>query len=245
VDSLARAIGPRTRAVLVVQPNHPTGSCLAPAEIAALETLCERHGLAIVADEVFGDFAWDGAESGAAGAPPSSAPRALPSLAQDRRVPTFVLGGLSKTCGMPQMKCSWIAACGPGPARAEALRGLEWIADLFLTVGGPVQAALPELLEARHAFQARVRARVAENLALLRAAPGVALLPAEGGWVALLALPGGADDEEVALELMRRDVAAHPGYFYDLESPAALVVSVIVPPDVTAAALARIEDVLR
>src|SRR5439155_7342574 len=133
--------------------------------------------------------------------PPSSAP--LPSMLGDREALTFVLGGLSKLCGMPQMKVAWIAAVGRG--KGDALRGLEWIADLFLSVSTPAQVALPVLLEARHGFQRRLRERLAVNLARLRAlgngGPGFRVLEAEGGWSAVLETPGITGD--FALEALR------------------------------------------
>ena len=146
LDSLDAALHGGARAVLVVQPNHPTGSCLDASEIAAVETRCARHGAAIVSDEVFGDYGWNAAR------------RSLPSLLGERSVPTFVLGGLSKACGRPELKLGWIAACGPAAEREAALHALEWLADLFLSVGAPAQGALPGLLEARHPFQ-KLRAR--------------------------------------------------------------------------------------
>jgi len=230
--SLERAFAGGARGVIVVQPNHPTGSCLDRDELEHLESQCAAHGAAIVSDEVFGDFPWR----------PEAAQ--LPSLLGPRRVPTFVLSGLSKVCGMPGMKLSWIAACGPAPARDEALAGLEWISDLFLSVGTPVQVALPRLLDARHAFQARLRARLGENLAALGAftarCPEFALLPAAGGWVAVLRVPSVRAEEEWTLELLRRGVVAHPGHFYELEGGAHLVLSLIVEPATLAEALARL-----
>ena len=143
--SLEQAFGPDVRGVIAVQPNHPTGSCLDAGERALLATLCERHGAAVVADEVFGDFA--------------RGQTALPSFVGEARVPTFVLSGLSKVCGMPQMKLGWIVADGPPAARDAALRGLEWIADLFLSVSTPVQVALPRAARgARPVPAARARA---------------------------------------------------------------------------------------
>lgn len=237
-DSLARAFegagGAGVRGVIVVQPNHPTGSCLDRDEIGHLETLCEAHGAAIVSDEVFGDFAW----------PPAEAP--LPSLLGPRRVPTFVLSGLSKVCGVPGMKLSWIAAAGPAAAREQALAGLEWIADLFLSVGTPVQAALPRLLEARHAFRSGARERLRANLDALRAftarRPEFELLAADGGWVAVLRAPLVRSEEDWTLELLRRDVVVHPGHFYDFDHGAHLVLSLIVGPHEFAEGLARLES---
>ncbi|HXL14975.1 MAG TPA: pyridoxal phosphate-dependent aminotransferase, partial [Methylomirabilota bacterium] len=145
LDSVEGALSPRTRAIVVVQPNNPTGSCLSPGEMAAVESLCAERGIAIISDEVFGDFPWA----------PSAGP--LPTLLGERHALTFVLSGLSKLCGMPQLKLAWIALAGPGPTRRDALRGLEWIADLFLSVSTPVQLALPKLLPARRPFQAAVQ----------------------------------------------------------------------------------------
>ena len=239
---LERAFGPRTRAAIVVQPNHPTGSCLDPAEVALLESLCERHAAGLISDEVFGDHAWPAA----GGVVPE--PRALPSLIGPRRVPTFALGGLSKTCGMPQLKLGWIVLAGPREACEHALAGLEWIADLFLSVSTPVELALPRLLAARHGFQARVRERLRANLAALddcaRRRPELSRLHAVGGWSATLRLPARRDEEEWALELLRRDVIVHPGHFYDFESGPHLVLSLIVEPEVFARGLERLEALL-
>ncbi|MBI1795780.1 MAG: pyridoxal phosphate-dependent aminotransferase, partial [Candidatus Eisenbacteria bacterium] len=244
--SLETAFADGARGMIVVQPNHPTGSCLDSAEVAFAEALCERHGTALISDEVFGDFAWPatgasvsargpGAASGAVSA------RGLPSLLGARRVVTFVLSGLSKVCGMPQMKLGWIALAGPEAARAEALRGLEWIADLFLSVGTPVQHALPALLESRHAWQPRVLERIAANRARLGAAtaryPAFEVRAGVGGWVAPLRVPATRGEEDWVLELIRRGVVAHPGHFYDAADEPLLVVSLIVEPDRFAAGL--------
>lgn len=245
VDSLEAAAGPRTRAILLVQPNNPTGSCASPDELAAIEDVAYRRGLALVSDEVFGDFPW----------PPSSSP--LPGLlAGPRRVPTFVLGGISKLCGLPQMKLGWIAVSGPDPDVDRALEGLEWISDLFLSTGAPVEAALPELLAGRRSFHDALRERLAANLGLLRSASGSGfagfrLLESEGGWSAIVRdrgapaggpeadLTAGTDPAERLLE--RHDVLVHPGHFYGL-SDDHLVVSLIVEPRVLEEALARLRD---
>jgi len=279
LDSLEAAADEGARAIITVEPNHPTGSCLAPTERAAVEELCERRGMAIVSDEVFGDFAWpavaaervpEASEAArptgsdattraraarqvpsppvapdAGRAPASPRPIApLPSFVAPSRVPSFVLSGISKVCGLPQLKLSWIVAAGPARPRDEALAGLEWIADLFLSVGTPVQLALPRLLADRHVFQARVCERLATNLARLRAATaaadGPAWLEGQGGWNAVLRLPAGRGGEAVALELLQRDVVVHPGHFYDFEDDDVLVVSLLVEPRDFAAGLERI-----
>lgn len=220
-DSFARAAF-GARAIVLVEPNHPTGSCLGAADREFAEATALHEGVPIIADEVFGDHAW-----------PGSAP--LPSwLGEPRRVPTFVLGGLSKLCGLPHLKLGWIVATGPEPAKADILSGLEWIADLFLGVSGPVQEALPGLLGLRHGFAARVRERVEANLATLHRLaaerPEVALLPGEGGWSAVLRVPASRTGERWALALLEHGVAIHPGEFYDLEGGEHLVVSLIADP---------------
>jgi aspartate/methionine/tyrosine aminotransferase len=221
--------------VIVVQPNHPTGSALDPAEIRTLEELCERHGAAIVSDEVFRDFVWPGS-------PP------VPSLLGERRVPTLVLDGLSKRCGMPQLKLGWIALAGPETARRELREGLEWLGDLYLSVASPVQLALPVLLAARPAYQARVHARLAANRASLArfvtTHPAVSVIGGGAGWAAIVRLPARLDSETWSLELLARDVVTHPGDLYDLEIPSALVVSLLPEPGTFAAGLGRLSRLI-
>jgi len=233
-DSLERA-APGAKAVIVVEPNHPTGSCLDAGERAFVEDLCARHGLALIADEVFGEFP----------RPPATAPFA--SWLGERRHPTFVLGGLSKLCGLPQLKLAWIAVAGPAPARREAMAGLEWLGDLFLSVGAPVQAALPELLELRESFVSGVRARIAANLAaldeLVRERPEFAVLVADGGWSAVLRVPATRGDEAWALALLDRGVAIHPGHFYDFAAGEHLAASLIVETGTFAAAITELANV--
>ncbi|HEY6221685.1 MAG TPA: pyridoxal phosphate-dependent aminotransferase [Candidatus Eisenbacteria bacterium] len=252
LDSLEAAIGPRTRAVVLIEPNNPTGSCLSLRERAQVESICSERGITIISDEVFGDFPW----------PPR--PEVLPSWIDERRVPTFVLGGISKLCGLPQMKVGWIAACGPESALRRALNGLEWIADLFLSVGTPAQIALPRFLEGRAAFQSAVRERIDANLAILRRPVGArsaaggaeslgagvdspfSLLEGEGGWSAVLRFEprGSAAGTESVAEwaLKNRDVLLHPGHFYDLPGEDEVVVSLLTPPAHMAEGALRIQD---
>jgi len=232
LDSVEGALSSRTRAIVVVQPNNPTGSCFSPGEMAAVESLCAEREIAIISDEVFGDFPWA----------PSAAP--LPTLLGERRALTFVLSGLSKLCGMPQLKLAWIALAGPGTARSEALRGLEWIADLFLSVSTPVQLALPRLLEARRPFQAAVRTRLGRNLARLReghpAGAAFEILEGEGGWSAVLAMPARSGD--VALEVLaKHDVLVHPGHFYDSAQDGSVVVSLLPETQVFEEGVSRLQ----
>jgi alanine-synthesizing transaminase len=233
---LERRLADGPRAVIVVQPNHPTGSCLGEEELAALERACERRGIAMISDEVFGDFAWDGRAAG------------LASLVGERRALTFVLSGLSKVCGMPQMKLGWIWCGGPARDREPALEGLEWIADLFLSVGSPVQSALSSILETRHAFRSRALDRIAVNRARLKTAaqrcPELTPLDAEGGWAAILRLPERRDEESWTIELLKRGVIVHPGHFYDLDRGSHIVVSLIVEPDVFDRGMTALEQLV-
>jgi alanine-synthesizing transaminase len=239
LHALAAAAGERTRAVLVVHPNNPTGSFIKPSEAAALAQLCAARGLALVADEVFLDYAQPGAvaASFAAGfaAGPTSGPDAL----------TFTLSGLSKIAALPQMKLAWLVVSGPqGPAH-EALRRLEVIADTYLSVSTPAQLALPALLEQRRRMQPQLAARVAANLAeldrQLAPAPTVRRLHLEAGWYAVLRVPVTRSDEDLAIALLEQEsVLLHPGHFYDFPQDGHLVASLITPPQTFAEGLRRL-----
>jgi len=224
-EAVRAALTPRTRAVFVVSPNNPTGSWLSRSGAAALGTLCAERGLAIVSDEVFADF------------PLQPRPDRQPSLAEDGPALSFALGGLSKACGLPQLKLAWIAVAGPAPLRREALERLELIADTYLSVATPVQHALPALLARREDLAGPIRARLSESLSALDetlAAPGcpVGRLEVEGGWSAVLRVPAtGGDEEQAAALLERRGVLLHPGSFYGFARPGHRVVSLLTPPE--------------
>ncbi len=202
----------QTRAVVAVSPGHPTGTYLSENEASALAQLCAARGWALIIDEVFAEPSR------------SLARRDWPCL-------TFTLGGLSKSCGLPQLKLAWTAVHGPGAE--QALQRLEHIADTYLSVSSPVQAAAGELLE-RHAapFRARVAERCATNRAVLARAlpPAWQLLQSEGGWSAVLRVPQDVDEEARCLAALGRGVAVHPGYFYDFPSGAHLVLSLLPAP---------------
>ena len=221
LDSLEANISARTRAIVLVSPNNPTGSVVGAAELAAIVSLARRHGLALIGDEVFADYMGPG----------QAAPAALVGIGE---VLAFALGGLSKAAAMPHLKLSWIAASGPRDRRAEALARLELIADTFLSVAAPVQRALPELLAIGAELRALVRARVgagfAQTAARLAGVKGARFITAAGGWYALLALADDLDEDELCLELIgRADVLVHPGYFFDMEGQH-LVLSMLTPP---------------
>jgi aspartate/methionine/tyrosine aminotransferase len=222
VSGVERAIEANTRAVVVVSPNNPTGSYLKRDEAEALAALCARKGLALISDEVFADYGF-GAD-----------PRRLRSVATDGPALAFALGGLSKSCGLPQLKLGWLAVSGPAPERQQALRRLELVADTFLSVATPIQRAAPSLLARLPELQAPIRARLAENLAALSAGltPGskATLLRPEGGWSAVLRVPATVPEEDLVLGLLERHgVLVHPGYFFDFPSEAFLVLSLLAP----------------
>lgn len=221
VDALASRADARTRAVVVVHPNNPTGSYLKRGEAEALLRFCARRGLALIADEVFADYAF------------ADDRRRHPSFAADSDALCFALGGLSKSCGLPQLKLGWIAASGPNEACREALRLLEIVADTYLSVATPVQQAAPLLLARRPELQAPIRARISANLDRLRrrcTASAATLLDAEGGWYGVLRVPGTLPEEERVLRLLeRKDVLVHPGFFFDFPGEAYLVLSLLPP----------------
>ncbi|HVZ71174.1 MAG TPA: pyridoxal phosphate-dependent aminotransferase [Polyangia bacterium] len=233
----ALAHAPRPRAIVVVHPNNPTGSFLASGELAPLAARCEAHGLAVVSDEVFAGYASrpDG------GRVPSLA--VAPALTS--RVLTFALGGLSKSCAMPQLKLGWIAVAGPDALVDAALARLELAADTYLSVGGPVQRALPRLLaigaDARRAVIERVATNRAALAAAIPAGSPCSLLPSDGGWSAILRVPATRTDEDWARALLEDDgVLVHPGYFFDLRGGTFVVVSLLPAPDVFADGAARL-----
>ncbi len=221
---LERAITLRTRAVLVVHPNNPTGHWTSAAERELLEALCVRHGLALIVDEVFLDYPL----REVAPAPRSFACGDHPAL-------TFVLSGLSKICGLPQMKAAWIATRGPEKARTEALARLEIVADTFLSMNAPIQLAMPSWLGGRGAIQAEILGRARGNLATLERvaeqSPGLLqVLRVAAGWSAVVALPRCVGDADCAERLVReRGVLAHPGSFYGMAERNRIVVSLIGP----------------
>ncbi len=224
------------RAIVVVNPNNPTGSGLRPAERTALEALAARRDLALISDEVFLDYLRGDAGAGPAVSMLSAAVRP-PGASGGSDGLVFTLGGLSKSCGLPQMKLGWIVVGGPDPAAREALARLELIADTYLSVGTPVQRAAARLLEIGEGIQVVIRERVVRNRAALRAATASVsscrVLESDGGWSAVLHVPAVVPEEDLVLALLARDdVLVHPGYFFDFPREAYLVLSLLPPPDV-------------
>jgi alanine-synthesizing transaminase len=224
------------RALCVVNPNNPTGSFLCREEWARLSALAARHQLPLIVDEVFADYGLAPALDAAV----TVATEPLPAL-------TFCLGGLSKGAGLPQMKLGWIATLGPGELAGEALRRLELVCDTYLSVGTPVQRALPALLAIGADLRAQIIKRVQANRQRLAAAFGrgspCTLLPAEAGWSAILRVPAVMTDEQWALTLIDRDgVLVQPGYFFDLDVGTTLVLSLLTHPATLSEGARRIAE---
>jgi aspartate/methionine/tyrosine aminotransferase len=218
--SLRSAVTERTRAVVVVHPNNPTGSYVHAHERKSLNDFCKEHQLALIADEVFLDYAHDLSPQG--------------SFAANQDVLTFTLSGVSKISALPQMKVAWIATAGPTVEVEAALARLEIIADTYLSMNAPIQWALPVLLAERRTIQLQLRDRVLGNLSdldrQLAAQRTCQRLQVEAGWYAVLRVPVIQTDEELAVDLLRRKfVLVHPGHFYDFPSDGYLVLSLIVP----------------
>jgi aspartate/methionine/tyrosine aminotransferase len=237
VDAVAAARDLRSRAVLVVNPGNPTGHYLHEGELTALAELCAETDMALICDEVFSDFSWD-TEPGRV---TTVAGRSLPML-------TFSLSGLSKVAGQPGLKLGWMHVGGPAAERDEALARLELIADTYLSVNTPTQQALPAILAQAPRFQAAVLERVMENRRrLLAARPAQApwdVVPAHGGWNAVLRIPLDPGEEAICLALLDAGVLVQPGYFYDFVGGAGLVLSLLPPPEVFSAALGPLVQVL-
>jgi alanine-synthesizing transaminase len=218
--ALHRLITPRTRAVVVVNPNNPTGHFCKTEEMARFNEICSQHQMAIIADEVFLDFSFGG-----------EIPK---SLASNDQVLTFAMSGLSKISGLPQMKAAWLVASGPESLKRESFARLEMIADTYLSMNTPAQLALPLWLDERHPFRQQWLERAQRNLAkldeLLSGQKLCTRLKLEGGWYAILKIPRLGSDDDFALELLTsRGVYVHPGHFYDFPPDGYLVVSLITP----------------
>ena len=219
-QSLDKAITPRTRGIIVVHPNNPTGHFAEATDTARLNEICAAREMALIVDEVFLDFGLSGKRAA--------------SFATNKSALTFTMSGLSKICGLPQMKVAWLVTSGPADLTERALARLEVVADTYLSMSAPLQAATPAFLIQRHAFQQQLMARVRENLMELDRQLGgqetCRRLEVEGGWYAVLRVPVTRSDENLALEaLTKKDVYVHPGHFFDFPGEGYLVLSLITP----------------
>jgi aspartate/methionine/tyrosine aminotransferase len=232
VDELAHACDRDTRAVLLVNPNNPTGSFLKRDERDRLVALCRDRDLAIISDEVFADYAF------------SPDVERVDSLVGTGEVLTFCLSGLSKVAGLPQLKLAWIHVGGPAARVAEAEARLELIADTFLSVAAPTELAAPSLLELAPRIAEQIGARTRRNRTRLRAATARSacqVLDAEGGWYAVVRVPDTHTEEEWTIALLEQDrLIVQPGFFYDFAAPAYLVLSLLIDEPTFAAAAERL-----
>ena len=232
-ESLRRAITPQTRAIVLVHPNNPTGHYTKPREAEALARLCREFDLSLIVDEVFLDY--------------SLAAEASSFAAGIEGVPVYVVSGMSKIAGLPQMKAAWIVATGP--QAVPALDRLEVIADTFLSMNAPVQWALPVWMQGRESIRRQISERVAANLAeldrQLASLPAVSRLKVEGGWYAILRIPALEPDEQTVLALLERGVWLHPGYFFGMTDSGWLVVSLLGPQAEFSAGAALLAEFLR
>ncbi len=222
-DQIRRNIRPDTRALVLVNPNNPTGSFVAKKEKELLNALCREKNLPMICDEVFGDFPLDPTAQGV-------------SLVNNGDVLTFVLGGLSKTLGLPQMKLSWIILSGPAALVKAARERLEIIADTYLSVSAPVQNSLERWLPLKDQIQGEMKTRLERNLQFLkervRGGP-CRLFEPEGGWYSVLKIPATLSEEEWVLQFLQEDhVFVHPGYFFDFDDEAFIIVSLLPPEEV-------------
>ena len=234
--ALAAAVTPTTRAIAVIRPHNPTGWLMEGSKDAHfLLDLCAERGLALIVDEVFMDYPV-----------PSRKEFARSFAVHEVSALTFTLGGLSKSCGMPHLKLGWIHAGGPAQLVAQAQTRLDFIADAYLSVATPVQAAAPRLLEIGAGIRAQIQKRIEENYAVLASInwpEGFTVPPLEAGWCALLRRPAANDEEALARQLLDRSgVLAHPGYYFDFAEPCWHIVSLLPEPATFRAAVAALRE---
>jgi alanine-synthesizing transaminase len=235
-EAVELALTPRTRLLALVHPGNPTGKFLTRAEQEAVAALCASRGLPLISDEVFADY------------PLMDDPRRAGPAASGE-VLAFSLGGLSKSAGLPSWKLGWIRVGGPPADRRRALAALEIVADSYLSVGTPVQRALPGVLELAPRIRTAILERLRENLETLRKAldghPNLELLLPEGGWAAVLRSSDPASDEDLALRLLdEAGVRVHPGYFFDFTTDDYLVLSLLPKPGTFAEGVRRMAGLL-
>jgi alanine-synthesizing transaminase len=232
VDAIASMLtGKRVRAIIAVSPNNPTGSVLDPMELGQLARLANEHEVALIADEVFADFPIEN--------------RTFTSALSQSEALTFALGGLSKTVGLPQVKMGWMGISGPDELVSAALERLETISDTYLSVSTPVQLAAPHLLDDGASVRVQIQKRVCDNYASLRATaaahPACAVLPVEAGWYAVVQIPAVRPEETFVVDLLERTgLLVHPGYFFDFEREAFLILSLLPQPATFSSATSRL-----
>ncbi|MDX9783987.1 MAG: pyridoxal phosphate-dependent aminotransferase [Spirochaetia bacterium] len=227
-DSIARALsggsGARPKAIVLINPNNPTGSYVQNEELSRIIELCIAYAIPIIADEVFYGYDLE----------PREGRRSL--FGMDDCL-TFTLDGFSKRLCLPQAKLGWIYVSGPDTQVRRAMDALELIADSFLSAGAPVMNAAGILLGYEEELRASVKTRMAQALSVYRqvlegeTSPH-RILRAEGGWTALVQSPRYADEESLARDLLgQQGLYVHPGFFFDMEKEAFFAFSLILRPE--------------
>lgn len=220
IDSIGRQLSPRVKAIVLVNPNNPTGNYLDKEDLTGIISLCKANNIALICDEVFLDFNID------------TGCRSKISVVTVYDVLTFTLSGISKICALPQMKLSWIAVNGPDKIREAAKSKLEIISDTYLSAGTPVQIGLSALLKGRHHIQKQIKERIISNYTILKSEFGqdryISVLNTEGGWYSVLKINIPVNEEKLAYDLLsKHNVYIHPGYFFDFEDEGYAVVSLL------------------
>jgi aspartate/methionine/tyrosine aminotransferase len=232
LHSVEQALTGRTRAIVLVNPNNPTGSYVKRGELHALTAMCAEREIALISDEVFADYKL------------SEDAERVSTLADVTECLAFSMSGLSKVAALPQMKLGWMVVNGPAALRANAWENLEWIADTYLSVGTPVQCAAERLLVAGETVQQQIRERSLANLAFARATlagSAASILNVEGGWNITLQVPRILSEEDWTLYLLEQaGVLVQPGFFYDFESEAYLILSLLTAPEIFREGVARL-----
>lgn len=225
MDVLQALINPKTKAIVLVNPNNPTGSYVNRQELTALGTVCRDYDLALIVDEVFSDFM------------AKENPGRVRTAVNHSNSLTFVLNGLSKMVGLPQVKLGWMVVNGDPDRSAQALSRLEMMLDFYLSPSTPVQHAVKRLLQQRQMIQRQMFSRIASNMGFLEEQTAktcnIRSLIRQGGWYAVIEVFDAVSDEDRVLQLLDRDsTLVHPGYFYDFHRDGFLVVSLLPPVEI-------------
>lgn len=233
IYSIKKAINSSVKAIIIVSPNNPTGSCLKKDELDQIIEICLEHQIALISDEVFSDYTYQESE------------QRVKTIAEVDQILSFTMSGLSKVAGLPQIKLGWVVVNGPSNIATEAMLRLEFIADLFLSVSTPVQHAARSLFESVSHIQTQIKERVLSNRTWLQSQLGkesvCSLLSAEAGWYSIIQVPNVMTEEEMILQILEQEnVLIHPGYFFDFASEGWLITSLIVEQEKFKEAMGRI-----
>jgi alanine-synthesizing transaminase len=232
-DSLKSCLTNKSKAIICINPNNPTGNYIKKDELNELISICRTYNLALICDEVFMDYEIEVDK------------KDIFSFSGKKDVLTFTLNGLSKICALPQLKLSWIVVNGPQKERDEAKAKLEIITDTYLSVGTPIQLALRSLLEGKEIIQMKIRNRIIRNYNFLKEEllnrNNVELLNTEGGWYSILKVKSDIDEEYLTHSLLKeKDVYVHPGYFFDFKDEGYIVVCLLTSEEIFSEGMKRI-----